>query len=498
MEQAEAGKGKVFYDIGNTPELSEESGERSADENAAAPAFARRPQVSPRVNWPVGSAVEVYSNSDRRWNIGCILKEDAQGFQVQFVDPDRASAPGPPQIGVKTVGRADGSLAPVGTSVRRPPGGFQACSDGAFVHAHGRCSSLQESWEYYFQACMPNIQAALASLAGPHQNGSITMRGPVPQPCAVVAQTPAPMAGQPLHAPRGVETPGIPQTPGASAHAVAGLRQELEQARHELEQTRRLHAQEVECWRAHLQEVQQDKERALEHMNMQLQEYRLRMEEAERQLAGEATGRKSISSPRERRRSAEKDTVLNIEVMVPLAAPDAAAGADQAEENRRRMRAVQSVPSLQQAGEVVRMPSAPVPPTVPHGHDRLAQPPQTHRPTVGVAVMTAHQQQHTHQGGPPLPPQPQSPHLAPQAPLAQQPGQQVQHSLQQALQVPLQHQGQAGPQPTPQPVGTYPGAWAAASGGQAGRHAVPHAPPWYYGQAVVAAPMGIVRRAGGF
>jgi len=126
-----------------------------------------------RESWRVGSAVEVFSNSDRRWHIGWVVAEDLAGdlFRVLFDDQS-------PALKCKILGRDDVKLAPVGTSIHRLPPHCEVVAAGRNVPmlqhqpTGRRCATLEEAWAVHFDVFLrSHVQSSGLQL------GSMTARG---------------------------------------------------------------------------------------------------------------------------------------------------------------------------------------------------------------------------------------------------------------------------------------------------------------------------------
>jgi len=131
-----------------------------------------------RESWRVGSAVEVFSNSDRRWHIGWVVAEDLAGdlFRVLYDDQSPARK-------CKILGRDDVKLAPVGTSIHRLPPHCEvvACGCNVPMLQHQptgrRCATLEEAWAVHFDVFLRcHVQNSGLQL------GSMTARGASNQP----------------------------------------------------------------------------------------------------------------------------------------------------------------------------------------------------------------------------------------------------------------------------------------------------------------------------
>jgi len=131
-----------------------------------------------RTSWKVGSAVEVFSNSDRRWHIGWVVAEEFAGdlFRVLFDDQS-------PALKCKTLGRDDVKLAPVGTSIHRLPPHFEVIAAGHNVPmlqhqpTGRRCATLEEAWAVHFDVFLrSHVQHSTLQL------GSMTARCASNQP----------------------------------------------------------------------------------------------------------------------------------------------------------------------------------------------------------------------------------------------------------------------------------------------------------------------------
>mmetsp|Transcript_73795 Transcript_73795/g.130363 ORF Transcript_73795/g.130363 Transcript_73795/m.130363 type:complete len:451 (-) Transcript_73795:71-1423(-) len=121
--------------------------------------------ATPREQWHLGSAVEVYSNSDTQWFVGSIINEEPGTHMLSVLFGDMT------QLKQKQISRVDAQLTAVGTHVRRPPAGWEVRhvppSPPQLVQSGTgrRCSSLEEAWAIHFDA----VRAAQAAQLAPHR-----------------------------------------------------------------------------------------------------------------------------------------------------------------------------------------------------------------------------------------------------------------------------------------------------------------------------------------
>uniref|UniRef100_A0A7S1SEY6 Uncharacterized protein n=1 Tax=Alexandrium catenella TaxID=2925 RepID=A0A7S1SEY6_ALECA len=125
-------------------------------------------EAGSRENWHIGSAVEVFSSSDRRWHIGWVVKEELGGSLRIFLDDHS----------VELIRRDDTKLAALGTSINRLPPQSEVVSAGrtqsVILHQpSGRqCLSLEEAWSAHFDVFHR------CHVQQPHQvHGNISARG---------------------------------------------------------------------------------------------------------------------------------------------------------------------------------------------------------------------------------------------------------------------------------------------------------------------------------
>lgn len=125
-------------------------------------------EAGSRENWHIGSAVEVFSSSDRRWHIGWVVEEDPGGTLRILLDDQS----------MELIRRDDVKLAPVGKSINRLPPQTEVLASGrapsVILHQPSgrRCSSLEEAWSAHFDI----FQRCHVQLPHPRV-GSMTARG---------------------------------------------------------------------------------------------------------------------------------------------------------------------------------------------------------------------------------------------------------------------------------------------------------------------------------
>lgn len=108
-------------------------------------------QAANREQWRKGSAVEIFSESERRWHVGVVTAED-QGGALQILFDDRS-----PSLKFTTLRRDDPKLAPVGTNVRKAPLNFEVIngrSSPMLVHrlTSRGCATLEEAYVLHIEA----------------------------------------------------------------------------------------------------------------------------------------------------------------------------------------------------------------------------------------------------------------------------------------------------------------------------------------------------------
>jgi len=246
-------------------------------------------RATSREQWHVGSAVEIFSNTDRRWNIGWVVQEDPLGnvFHVLFNDGEG------PHLKCKSVRRDDQQLEPVGTNLRKLPMYFELAPDGSLLQrtTNRRCSTFEEAWRVHYEVylrdrfTLPEIHMPAA------QPGGLTVRGhvqippgalpqlsaqPVPTQTAVLATS----GGFNVSPAGGPETqvnnnaggsfcaqvvPGAPIEP-PPAEKISRLQQSLEENERQAEEARQQAeslAAELAAARKELEETRAERDRAL-------------------------------------------------------------------------------------------------------------------------------------------------------------------------------------------------------------------------------------------
>jgi len=454
-------------------------------------------RATSRDQWHVGSAVEIFSNTDRRWNIGWVVQEDPMGnlFHVLFNDGESS------HLKCKQVRRDDQQLEPVGTNLRKLPMYFELALDGALVQrtTNRRCSTFEEAWRVHYEVYLRS-HVVLGEVHVPAaQPGGLTVRGHVQVPPGTLQQLsaqPVPTQTAVLGAagcgggfsmpPGGAEVSNATNgaggslcaqvVPGAAfepptAEKIARLQQSVEEHERHTEEA----MQQNEELRAELAVVRKELEDTKAERDQAIRRYREAKAEIERlqasvavassadreveapQVGGAAaatgtgqggheepprTGGRSQRHQQQTSTSAERP--VEVMVRVPRAlTPEEVLEVSREETQRRMVPPARSLQNLAQG--VVRMPSAPA-----HSASgasaasthRMAL--ASHRASVAYVSTTQQQQQQQQQQQPQPQPQPQQ---QPQPPAGgpqhmQQP--QLQH-LQKPLQQPPQQLQQHQP-----------------------------------------------------
>jgi len=144
-------------------------------------------QAVGREHWCMGSAVEIFSNSDQRWYIGWVVAEDP-GDVLRVLFDDRS-----PTLKSKLLARGDGKLGLVGVNVRRLPPhceiGRDAPGGGCYlVHlpTGRRCASLEETWSLHFDVFLrSHVQSSSSQVGG--AEGAVAALAAMPSPLPTAA-----------------------------------------------------------------------------------------------------------------------------------------------------------------------------------------------------------------------------------------------------------------------------------------------------------------------
>mmetsp|Transcript_103876 Transcript_103876/g.292321 ORF Transcript_103876/g.292321 Transcript_103876/m.292321 type:complete len:443 (-) Transcript_103876:134-1462(-) len=128
----------------------------------------------PREQWQLGSSLEIFANTDKRWNVGWIVNVLHEGLKVLFMDGDS-----PNMMKMKVCAHDDSQLASLGTNIRRLPPNFELASDCALVQrgTGWRCHTFEEAWKAHFDMYVRHNWAG--HFGGTSQNGGVTMRAAV-------------------------------------------------------------------------------------------------------------------------------------------------------------------------------------------------------------------------------------------------------------------------------------------------------------------------------
>jgi len=234
-----------------------------------------------REHWHVGSSVEIFSNTDQRWSIGCVISEEPPGvLRVLF---DHHSS-----MKSKLLGRNDNKLAPVGTHVRQLPPYCEVAAAGGgknvLVHrpTGRKCRTLEETWALHF-----DVFHRSPTSSQPHIDGTIggvgefwgTSTEVVPEDC------------RPVHLQH--EASGAPTLADMEAE-IRRLRESLAHSEEEC-QRQRLEAAETEqmleaeiqrCTAefARIEQLEEERGRQIEALQRDLQDVTQERDEARQEL----------------------------------------------------------------------------------------------------------------------------------------------------------------------------------------------------------------------
>lgn len=392
---------------------------------------ARLRRAVPTNEWRIGTAVEVFTQTEQRWNIGCIVELPSalsSGLcEVLFLDGHFGYAHGH-RVKVKNA-RVGVDLASVATHICQPPPNFELGDDGTLLSRGStrRCATFEEAWTHYFETqILPNYRVGTGAATARERASASLVKHSIRVQASTAAFPPArvpPGVYVPRHAPasagEGVAAVATASASGANTVIVKSpgsyvavpptsdsvlllqerdhYRQRAEAAEARVEEQRRQSEEQ--------RRQSEEQKRQISELQSQLED--LRRDDAEsrrdpRRLAPirDEIDDSPIRSPVSRFAStgwlAGRDRGAGREELISFTIPRVLTEEEKVEEERRQRHSLGSLP----AHVVTRLPSAPMPSmSQAAGHDGthpLVMAP--HRQSVVVLVTAGQHHQVAHSG----------------------------------------------------------------------------------------------------